>query len=279
MLVTEQGPDSSLQNGGGNEAIGISTVIFMSIALYNALELTILIPLNFKRYRSLYFWALITSTVLGVIPDCLGSAFQFFSLTPLWLSLLLSNVGFVFMVPNQSVVLYSRLHLVSQNTSLLAMVRWLIIISTPLIVIPTISMNCGASYLPHHKGWSHGFDVFEKLQITWFTVQEMFISSVYIWDTVRMIRLGFDGDDDKRRHKILYELLAVNVVAIIMDIALLVLEYSGYYFAQVLFKATVYSIKLKLEFAVLGMLVSLVHTRADSTPTWQADLTSSTGFS
>ncbi|KAJ5266523.1 hypothetical protein N7478_009331 [Penicillium angulare] len=279
--VTEQGPDSSFMNGVGNnsEALGISAVIFMSIALYNALELMILIPLNFKRYRSLYFWALITSTVLGVIPDCLGSAFQFFNLTPLWLSILLSNIGFVFMVPNQSVVLYSRLHLVSQNTSRLVIVRWLIIISTPLIVSPTIITNCGASLLPQNKSWSHGFDVIEKLQITWFTFQEMFISSVYIWDTVRIIRLGFDGDNSKRRHKILYELLAVNVVAIIMDIALLVLEYLGYYFAQVLFKASVYSIKLKLEFAVLGMLVSLVHTRAGSTATWQADLTSSTGFS
>lgn len=74
-------------------------------------------------------------------------------------------------------------------------------------------------------------------------------------------------ETDKRRNKILYELLAVNVTAILMDVTLVVLEYVGFYFTQVIFKATVYSIKLKLEFAVLGMLVSIVHSRGS----WQAD--------
>lgn len=258
-------------------ALKISAIVFISLALYNALELTVLIPLSFKRYRSLYFWSLLTSATIGVIPDALGNTFQFFNLTPLWLSLLLSNLGFVFMVPNQSVVLYSRLHLVSQNAFMLSFVRWLVIISTPLVLIPTIVMNCGTSYLPNNPSWARGFDIVERLQITWWTTQEMFISSVYIWETVRIIRLGLDGD--KKRHKILYELLAVNILAIILDISLLVLEYLGYYYAQVLFKATVYSIKLKLEFAVLGMLVSLVHGRHDSTPSWQADYNAPTGFS
>jgi ABC-type uncharacterized transport system permease subunit len=34
----------------------------------------------------------------------------------------------------------------------------------------------------------------------------------------------------------------------------------GLYFTQIIFKALVYSIKLKMEFAVLGMLISIVHS-------------------
>ena len=274
MTLPEPDSDALLLSNGNREALGISVIVFMSIALYNSLELSVLIPLSFKRHRSLYFWSLLSSTVLGVIPATLGPGFQFFDVTPLWLSLVLSNVGFVFMVPNQSVVLYSRLHLVSQNRILLTGVKWLVILGATAVVIPTIILNFGSSYLPHSSPWLHGFEVIERLQLTWFAAQEMFISSVYIWDTMQMIRLTSEGD--KQRYKILYELVAVNVAAIIMDISLLILEYLGYYFTQVILKATVYSIKLKLEFAVLGMLVTIVRSRADSTPDTWPDYTVST---
>ncbi|KAJ5525918.1 hypothetical protein N7494_012568 [Penicillium frequentans] len=274
MTVVEQPASPIFRSGSGDVALGIAVVAFMAIALYNALELSVLIPLSFKRYHSLYFWSLLISAVLGVIPATLGPSFQFFNLAPLWLSLTLSNIGFVCMVPNQSVVLYSRLHLVSQNPMVLSMVKWLVI-TGGFVVIPAIVLNFGSSYLPHDSSWTKGFDVFERLQLTWFVAQEMSISSIYIWETVQLIRLSPEGD--KRRHKILYELVAINVAAIVMDIALVVLEYLGFYFTQVILKATVYSIKLKLEFAVLGMLVSLVHPHADSgPPTWSADWTSST---
>lgn len=264
MVAVEEDAPSFFTPGSGNIALGIAIVVFMTIALYNALELSVLIPLSFRRYRSLYFWSLITSASIGVIPATIGPTLQFFSLSPLWLSMFLSNLGFVMMVPNQSVVLYSRLHLVSQNIRVLRAVRWLIFASL-FIVIPTITMNVGDAYLPKSKHWANGFQVIERLQVTWFAVQETIISSIYIYDTIRMMKLS--PETDKRRNKILYELLAVNVTAILMDVTLVVLEYVGFYFTQVIFKATVYSIKLKLEFAVLGMLVSIVHSRGS----WQAD--------
>lgn len=239
-------------------------IVFMSISLFNALELAVLILLSFRRYRSLYFWALLTSTVLGVIPATLGPAFQFFEITPLWLSLVIANIGFVMMVPNQSVVLYSRLHLVSQSAFWLRVVRWVIIFGVIFVVVPTIILNFGSSYILRSHGWSHGFEVIERLQVTWFSLQETFISAIYIVDTIRMIKLS--PREDRKRQKILYELVGVNILTIAMDISLLVLEYLGFYFTQIIFKATVYSIKLKLEFAVLGMLVSSVHPRGSDQP-------------
>ncbi|KAJ5095035.1 hypothetical protein N7532_007326 [Penicillium argentinense] len=273
MADAEEAPPSLFTPGSGNIALGISIVVFVTIALYNSIELMILIPVSFHRYRSLYFWSLLTSASIGVIPSTIGPTLQYFSIAPLWLAMVLSNVGFIMMIPNQSVVLYSRLHLVSQNTNLLRCVRWLIVFSVFAVVIPTTTLNVGASYLPNSRPWTVGFEVIERMQLTWFAAQESFISSIYIIDTIRMIRLS--PDSDKRRHKILYELLAINIVAIMMDLTLVILEYVGFYFTQIILKATVYSIKLKLEFAVLGMLVSIVHSRG-SEQLFQADCTTST---
>jgi hypothetical protein len=254
-----------------DDALDISIIVFMAIALYNALELAILIPLSFRRYRSLYFWSLLTSTVFGVAPLSITGGLQFFNLQPFLTSVVVQNFAWIMMVPNQSIVLYSRLHLVSQNTTILRIVRWLIVLSLAVIAVPTIVLNVGWTYKPQSPGWNRGYFAMERVQVTWFTAQECFISGVYIWNTARLIMLNPSGDT--KRHKILSELLAVNIVVIIMDLALVVLQYLDYYFTQVIFKATVYSVKLKLEFAVLGMLVSIVHRRDSGGEFWHEDPT------
>lgn len=248
-----------------DNALDIAIVIFSAIAVYNALELSIYLPSSFHRYRSLYFWSMMTSAILGVIPASIGGVLQFFGLQPLWLSMLLQNLGFILMVPNQSVVLYSRLHLISPDKIVLQIVRWLIFGCLVLICIPTIILNVGASYLPHSPQWTRAYSIMERFQITWFTLQECFISGVYIYYTLQLIRLV--PSDDKRRHKILFQLLVVNMVVILLDLVLVILQYLDYYYTHVILKATVYSVKLKLEFAVLGMLVSMVHRR-DSDQFW-----------
>ncbi|CAG8369060.1 unnamed protein product [Penicillium salamii] len=242
-----------------DQTMGVAVIIIISLALYNAIELSVLIPFSFKTFRSLYFWALLVSSTLGLIPTSLGTSFQYFDLVPLWLSLVLSNIGFVCMVPTQSVVLYSRLHLISQNFRLLTIIKWVIIVDSIILLIPTITMNFGSEYFPRSP-WVHGFSIVERAQITWFSVQEILISSVYIWETVRLIKIS--PEEDKKRHKILWELIGINIVAIVMDLTLLTLEFLGYYFTQIILKALVYSIKLKMEFVVLGMLLTIVRSHS-----------------
>lgn len=58
-----------------------------------------------------------------------------------------------------------------------------------------------------------------------------------------------------------------------MDLSLVILKYVGLYFTQVILKATVYSVKLKMEFAVPGMLVSIAQSHTSEPPFWQADCT------
>lgn len=268
MSTATQNTTSPLRLGRdyADNALEVSIIVFTSIALYNAAELVVLIPLSFRHYRSLYFWSLLISASLGLIPFTIGSVLQFFHIAPLWLSVVFEDLGWVLIVPNQSVVLYSRLHLVSENAMILSFVRGLIALSLVIIVVPTITLHVGWTYIPLSSAWAHGFATMQRIQMTWFTAQETFISTVYIWYTVQMIRLI--PSDDKRRHKILYELVAINVFAIIMDLSLVILQYLDFYYTQVILKATIYSIKLKLEFAVLGMLVSIVHRRNSEETFW-----------
>lgn len=262
-------PDGLLQVpdgiGGGYSGpftIRILMIVFMSIALYNALELFILLFMTFNHYRGLYFWALLLSVVLGVIPHSIGYILEFFALAPLWLSLTISTIGFYAMVPGQSVVLYSRLHLVVQNHKILRFVLCLIIIDAILLLIPTTVLTFSTAFV-RTTPIVEGYNVMERIQLAWWCAQEFTISGIYISETLKLLRLM--PDKDIRRSRIMYELLAINFVIIILDVCLLLVEYLGFYSLQTTLKPMVYSIKLKLEFGVLSKLISLVHTHSQPT--------------
>ncbi|KAJ5118251.1 uncharacterized protein N7443_007181 [Penicillium atrosanguineum] len=251
-------PDGIIDGYHGHSlTIRILMIVFSSIALYNAIELFILLFLTFQHYRGLYFWSLLLSVVLGVIPHTIGYILVFFNLAPTWLSLTISTIGFYVMVPGQSVVLYSRLHLVVQNSRILRFVLWLIIVDAFILLIPTTILTFSTAYV-QTLPFIRGYNVVERLQLAWFCLQEFVISGIYIHETVKLLKLM--PNKDQRRSRIMYELLAINFVIILMDVALLVVEYIGYYSLQTTLKPMVYSIKLKLEFGVLGKLVSLVQT-------------------
>lgn len=131
-------------------AIKIMMAVFCAIALYNAVELVILIFLTFTRYSGLYFWAMLLSAVLGVIPQAIGFLLEFFAIGPLWFAVTFSTIGFYFMVPGQSIVLYSRLHLVVQSQTLLRRVLYLIIFDTIVLLIPTTVPHLLHDLCPHH---------------------------------------------------------------------------------------------------------------------------------
>jgi len=57
----------------------------------------------------------------------------------------------------------------------------------------------------------------------------------------------------------MHHLIYINVLIILMDITLLCMEYANLYEIQITFKGTLYSIKLRLEFAVLNSLMSLTN--------------------
>lgn len=257
---------------GGETSVKVIIGALSAIAIYNGLELTILTLMGFRR-RGLYFWSIFLSNELGVIPSGIASLLRFFPIGPLWLSLSMGTFGFWFMVPGQSVVLYSRLHLVLYNRTILRCILYLIVIDTIILAIPTIALTFGSAYV-RSNGWDQAYAIMERLQVTWFCAQECLISGLYIWETAKLLNLN--PDRSSRRKRILYELLAVNLAMILMDIAIIITEYSNLYYIQVSLKATVYGIKLKLEFAVLNRLALIANAhRGDQASSEPRDLPSS----
>lgn len=242
---------------GNSLGIKITMATFTGIAWYNAIELIVLVFVTFSQYRGLYFWSLLCSATLGVIPYSLGFLLKFFQLTSArWLSVTFLTFGWYFMVTGQSIVLYSRLHLVLRNSRVLQRVLCMIIVNAIVLHIPTTVVTYGSNFDGGNKAFIQGYNVMEKIQMTGFCLQEFIISSLYIFETVKMLRM----DPERGSRKIMYQLLSINFLIILMDLGLLVVEYLNFYVIETTLKGAVYSVKLKLEFAVLGKLVHLVHT-------------------
>lgn len=122
----------------------------------------------------------------------------------------------------------------------------------------------------------NGYSIMERTQMVGFFVQEVILSAIYIREAIKMLKLSEATHDDvqsfddgtghghlRNSHvrKTMYQLLAINVIIITMDLALLGVEFANLYLIETTLKGVVYSIKLKLEFAVLGKLVQFVQNR------------------
>lgn len=254
-------PGDGITGGYTGDSLGlkITMATFTGIAWYNAIELVVLVFVTFSRYQGLYFWSLLLSASIGVIPYSLGFLLKLFNLTSaVWLSVTLLTFGWYLMVTGQSIVLYSRLHLVLRNPKVLQRVLYMIIIDAICLHIPTTVLTYGSNFAStmDNGTFVQGYNVMEKIQMTGFCIQEFIISGLYILETVKMLRLN----PDKGNRKIMYQLLSINLLIILMDLGLLVVEYLNYYIIETTLKGAIYSIKLKLEFAVLGKLVHLVHS-------------------
>ena len=107
------------------------------------------------------------------------------------------------------------------------------------------------------------YNVYEKVQMTGFTIQETIISGLYLWETRHVLRPGATFQREKTR-KVMRHLVWVNCFIIFLDMALLATEYANLFEVQTVFKAAVYSIKLRFEFVVLNQLMDYVQARSST---------------
>lgn len=174
----------------------------------------------------------------------------------------LLTIGWVLMVPGQSMVLYSRLHLISSNLRMLRVIFWTIIVSAICLCVPTVTLNL-RQYTKHPDIYTRGYAIMEKIQMVLFTLQEVTISCIYLWETRKLMRVIFDG----KARKWMWQLVAMNVLLLVLDITLLTMEFLNLYMIQTTFKSLLYSFKLKIEFGVLSQIVRLIQSRSQSCAT------------
>ncbi|KAH6855576.1 hypothetical protein B0I37DRAFT_58465 [Chaetomium sp. MPI-CAGE-AT-0009] len=235
-------------------------LVLLSLALYNVGELIFIILATFKRRGGLYFWSFVVAT-FGIVPYCLGFLLKALQLAcPNWVYVTMIVVGWYCLVTGQSVVLYSRLHLVLRNEKQLRMVLIMIICNAIICHVPITVMVYGANS-DNPEPFIGPYSVYERIQVTLFFIQEVIISGLYIRETVALMRTrkngGMDGGKGSTRW-FLKHLIIVNVMVVMLDITILGLEYASLYDLQTACKGLAYSIKLKLEFSVLNRLVEII---------------------
>ena len=235
---------------GHYDLVAITTIICSAIALWNAGELLILIILTFRKWSGLNFWSLLIATT-GIVPYTITFLTRYFEVGDCMASDIINNLGWIAMVGMHSVVLYSRLHLVNPQPQVLRALRWMIAINTFVLYTATTIAHFGQYTLK--PGFFDAAFIIEKIQMTCFTAQELFISGLYMKQIPHLLSL-FTQEQSRRT---LWELFFIMLIIVILDLALLVTESIGFTIFQVAFKSLVYSAKLKMEFAILGKLVAL----------------------
>lgn len=202
----------------------------------------------------------------------------YFDLTLDYIGMIIETIGWVLVISGQSVVLYSRLHLIITDIKLLRGVLIMIVFNGlvwvsiyipfayfPLTNIKHTTMTVllfGSEYSPrdNRRGFNNIFNIMEKISMSCFYLQELIISGLYLWKSVDILKTAFGNT-----RSMLYKLFAINFVIVMMDITLMVIEFHDWYVWEQGIKLVTYSVKLKLEFAVLSELIEFVRNRSGTT--------------
>lgn len=243
------------QGLGHDERTKIVMYVFFSLALYNAGELMCHIAVTFKHYRGLYCWSFIVST-LGIVLSAVGYLLRSIGASlSTYVYTALGIFGWAAMVTGQSLVLYSRLHIVLPRERLVRGVLIMIIVNAVWLLVP-ITVLIFLCNTPRAERYEQAYFLFEKIELTVFFLQELIISALYIRETYNILR-SYRGLVTGSNRTTMVHLILVNLVIIALDISILVLLYTDNYDLQTAWKPLVYSIKLKMEFSVLNRLVEL----------------------
>ena len=119
---------------------------FTAIAWYNVVDLNVMIWITFKRRHGLYFYSLLASS-WGIFIYSLAFLMKFFQVWKNnYVSVAFITIGWYAMVTGQSLVLYSRLHLVVRDKEKFRWVLYMIIIDVFLFHVPTTVLTFGVRH-------------------------------------------------------------------------------------------------------------------------------------
>ncbi|KAJ0413793.1 hypothetical protein BJY00DRAFT_296213 [Aspergillus carlsbadensis] len=222
-------------------------IAFLAIAAYNTLELLIWIFHFFKRRRGLYFWSILACT-LSVGLFTLASILQAFVLAPLTFTIPVVAISFPTMLAAQSLILYSRLHLISTPSALLRFVFWGIIVTSVFLHIPFAINSIG--FTVNTARFSPPQVYVEWYMITGDVAREVFICGLYLYQAIRQLRPIIEMKGQAGRC-IMVHLMLVNVAVIVFNVLALCVVYKGPSMMGSAYLSFAQSVKLRMEFVVL----------------------------
>ena len=226
---------------------------FIAVAMYNAIEIHVQVFAVFKHRRGLYFWSILV-TACGIVLLSVGN---------IALKLMTPGVNFAFystfvcmgwwmVVLGQATVLYSRLHLVVRSRTIMRAVPIMIGCVFFGFCIPTSIATYGSNS-DASAYWLPIFNRIERVQLLVIELQETIISGIYIWATAKILRPSFNP----QTKRVMWSLININAFVVALDIVMITMEFLNYYDLEASLKPMLYSVKLKVEFAVLNQLMAI----------------------
>ena len=173
----------------------IAAGAFVGITLFLVVEVNVLIYRAFKKRQGLYFWSMQLGS-LGIFISMLGLILKDFGsprTDAIWpLYTLFTEAGWATYVTAQSLVLYSRLHLVMQNQKIQRYVFWMILSTIFTFILPTIVVAWPAYNTSDHEMssvWSPRLAIVDRYTQIGYTITESIISGLYIWSLFRLLEI------------------------------------------------------------------------------------------
>ncbi|OAQ64031.1 hypothetical protein VFPPC_05378 [Pochonia chlamydosporia 170] len=246
-------------------AISMTLSALFGMACLNCVEIFILAIHTFKKYTGLYFWSILIANT-GTLFFAIANILRLFGLVanfPISVALVLN---WWVMVTGQSVVLYSRLHLVTSNRQTIRWVLAMIVTNFFIIHIPVTIVWLGCQLDPGR--FLHLFNVWERVQLSVFTLQEFIISGIYIWEAGHSLKVIL-ANRGQEGQNVIRQLVLINSLVILFDISLCITEFTGYLYVQTTYQPFIYSLKLKMEFIILNKLIDIIHRPRYSEAYWQ----------
>lgn len=226
---------------------------FFAVAYWMSIELLVLVYVTFKRRTGIYFWSIVITTI-GIILQATGYLMKEFAhSSPKILTTIICKVGWVSNVTGFAIVLWSRLHLVVNNTRVLKGILAMIIINGIVMHTPIVIFEFGL-ISKHHDLFIRPMEIMERVQQTVFSLQETIISALYIYHTARFLNSGYAT----RTRNVVRLLAGVQALVIGLDAGLTVFDYKMMLTLKCSLHPFVYALKLKLEFIVLNQLLAIV---------------------
>lgn len=228
----------------------------LTLALYMSALIDVKVFTTFKRRNTIYFWSLLV-TSWGIMSHSLGIILKWFvGSCPWYVNTAFASFGWWGMVTGQSLVLYSRLHLVIRSPKILRSVLAMIIVDFCIFQVPTTILTFGSNQADPGM-WLKVYNVYERIQLIIFTLQELIISVLYIRAAFKML-LPDDPSETRITKKFL---IYLNVLCIVLDIAFVCEVYSGEWVYKTGTQSLAYAIKLTIEFIVLNKLMEVYRLR------------------
>ncbi|KAL9595342.1 MAG: hypothetical protein Q9219_006496 [cf. Caloplaca sp. 3 TL-2023] len=235
-------------------------VAMLTLAIYMSALVDLKVFTTFKRRNTIYFWSLLV-TSWGIMSHSLGIILKWFvGSCPWYVNTAFASFGWWGMVTGQSLVLYSRLHLVIRSPKILRSVLIMIVFNFCVFQMPTTVLTFGSNQ-PHHPAstFLQIYNVYERIQLIVFTLQELTISILYIRAAFKML-LPDDPTGETRAVTRKF-LIYLNVLCIVLDIAFVGEVYSGEWVYKTGTQSLAYAIKLTIEFVVLNKLMEVYRLR------------------